>query len=84
MKILFHGVRFGEPPPVQAAFRKAYDRASVVEVVDLLQKLRYVYTYHQAIPCYLEGTGFSNDLLDRVRRFPMEYDFYLAPQMGET
>jgi hypothetical protein len=69
---------------VQKAFRLAKDQVSVNALGAMLQKLQYVYPYHQAIGFYLERAGYKPSQLDLIRRFPMEYDFYLANEMGET
>ena len=69
---------------VQKAFRLAKEKVSVNALSAMLVKLRYVYPYHQAIGFYLERAGYKPELLDLLRRFPMDYDFYLTHQMGET
>jgi hypothetical protein len=48
-----------------------------------LQKLSYTYPYHQAIGFYLERAGYNPAQLDLLRRFPMEFDFYLTHQTKE-
>lgn len=69
---------------VQKAFRLAKDQVSVNALAAMLRKLKYVYPYHQAIGYYLERAGYKSSLLDLLRSFPMDYDFYLAHEMGET
>jgi len=69
---------------VQKAFRLAKDEVSVNTLSAMLYKLGYNYPYHQAIGFYLENAGYKPSSLDLLRRFPMEYDFYLTNQMGET
>lgn len=69
---------------VQKAYEQAKSKVSVNRLVAMLQKLRYVYPYHQAIGFYLERAGVPETSLDLLRQLPMEYDFYLAHQMGET
>ncbi len=69
---------------VQKAFRLAKDQVSVNALAAMLQKLKYVYPYHQAIGYYLERAGYKPNMLDLLRRFPMNFDFYLAHEMGET
>jgi predicted transcriptional regulator of viral defense system len=69
---------------VQKAFRLSKDKVSVNALAAMLQKIGFGYPYHQAIGYYLEHAGYKPQSLDLLRRFPMEYDFYLANQMGET
>jgi predicted transcriptional regulator of viral defense system len=69
---------------VQKAFLLAKDNVSVNALAAMLQRLKYVYPYHQAIGYYLERAGYRDSLLELLRRFPMDYDFYLAHEMGET
>ena len=69
---------------VQKAFRLAKDNLSVNTLAAMLQKMKFVYPYHQAIGYYLENSGYKSIQLDLLRRFPMEHDFYLGHNMGET
>ena len=71
---------------VASAFEMARDRdqLSVNRLVATLRKLNYTYPYHQAIGFYLEHGGYRPAQLELLRRFPMEFDFYLAHQMKET
>jgi len=69
---------------VLKAFELAKDRVSVNKLTAMLQKLRYVYPYHQAIGFYLERAGYRTSSLELLRQFPMNFDFYLANQMGKT
>ncbi len=69
---------------VLKAFRLAKDRFSVNRLSAMLTKIGYVYPYHQAIGFYLERSEYKKSALDLLRRFPMEFDFYLAHQLRET
>ena len=69
---------------VARAFEMARDRASVDKIATYLQKLNYVYPYHQAIGFYLERAGYRKPELEPLRQFPMEFDFYLAHGIGST
>jgi hypothetical protein len=69
---------------VVKAFALARDRLSVNKLIAMLKKLDFVYPYHQAIGYYLERAGCRSSQLDLVRRLPLEYDFYLDHDMGET
>ena len=68
---------------VLKAYRNAKDTASVNRLAATLQKLGYTYPYHQAIGFYLERAGYKPSQLDLLRRFPMNFDFYLTHQMKE-
>ena len=69
---------------VLKAYRIGRDRVSTNRLAAALRKLGYVYPYHQAIGFYLERAGYKPSSLDLLRRFPMEFDFYLTHQMGDT
>jgi hypothetical protein len=70
---------------VLKAFTRAKETSfSVNRLAAMLQQLAYIYPYHQAIGFYLERAGYRSSLLDLLRRFPMEFDFYLTHQMKET
>jgi hypothetical protein len=69
---------------VAKAFELARDRLSVNGLSAMLKKLGYSYPYHQAIGFYLERAGYRASSLDLLRRFPMEFDFYLTHEMADT
>jgi len=69
---------------VLKAFRLAKDQVSVNALAAMLQKIGHTYPYHQAIGFYLERAGCRPSQLDLIRRFPMNFDFYLANNMGEV
>lgn len=68
---------------VQKAFLLAKDQVSINTLAALLPKIGHTYPYHQAIGFYLERAGYKSRSLDLLRRFPMNYDFYLTNEMGE-
>jgi hypothetical protein len=68
---------------VLKAYRLAQQTLSVNRLAAMLQKLGYIYPYHQVVGFYLERAGYKPNLLDLLRRFPMEFDFYLTHQMGD-
>jgi predicted transcriptional regulator of viral defense system len=69
---------------VRKAYELAKERVSVNRLTAMLQKLNYTYPYHQSIGFYLERAGYKTELLNLLRRFPMDFDFYLAHDMGRT
>jgi hypothetical protein len=69
---------------VAKAFELAKDTVSVNAMGAMLGKLQFTYPYHQAIGFYLERAGYRASALNLMRRFPMEFDFYLTHEMSAT
>jgi hypothetical protein len=68
---------------VLKAYELAKDRVSVNRLAATLEKLGYVYPYHQAIGFYLEKAGYKPSELELLKRFPIEFNFYLTHQMAQ-
>lgn len=66
------------------AYRLAQGRVSVRRLAAAVEKLHYVYPYHQAIGFYLEQAGYKSASVNLLRRFPIDFDFYLAHGMSEV
>jgi predicted transcriptional regulator of viral defense system len=67
---------------VGEAFKAAAGRVSVKRIASYLRKLNYTYPYHQAIGFYLERAGdYKEAEIALMRKFPMEFDFYLNYQI---
>jgi hypothetical protein len=69
---------------VAKAFALAKDRVSINRLVAMLRKLDFAYPYHQAIGYYLERADYKPSQIDLIRRLPIENDFYLMHEMGDT
>ncbi len=69
---------------VAKAYQLAQEGVSVNVLAATLNKLSYVYPYHQVIGFYLERAGYKAAQLDLLRGFPTEFDFYLTHGMKET
>ena len=69
---------------VLKAYRLAQEKVSVNRLAAMLQQLKFIYPYHQVIGFYLDRAGYKASLLDLLRRFPMDFDFYLEHQMKQT
>lgn len=65
---------------VLGCFRRARERdlLDVGMLVETLEKLDYVYPYHQALGFYMERAGFDSEQLAPLRALGLPYDFYLA------
>ena len=62
---------------VLGAYKRAQDNISVDLLTNILKKIKYVYPYHQAIGFYMQKAGFNETDLLKIKKFGMEYDFYL-------
>ena len=69
---------------VLKAYRLAKEQVSVNKLIATLKKINYIYPYQQAIGFYLEKAGnYTQSQIELVRRFRMEYDFYLMHKMRD-
>lgn len=68
---------------VLAAYEGAKERLSSNVMLRTLEKLAYVYPYHQAIGFYMERAGYPEERIRRLRSIPIEFDFYLCYGAGE-
>jgi predicted transcriptional regulator of viral defense system len=73
----------GGPYQILQAYKSAKSRMSINVLMATLKKLDYMYPFHQAIGFFMERAGYEAERLDRLRKMPMEYDFYLAHAMRE-
>jgi len=69
---------------VAEAFKTAAETLSVNKLVSYLRKLNYTYPYHQAIGYYLTRAGvYKPSQIEQLKKFPIEYNFYLSYQMKD-
>lgn len=69
---------------VAKAYENAKSSVSVNTVAAMLKRMKFGYPYHQAVGFYLERAGYKPQLVDMFKKLPMERDFYLTHNMGET
>ena len=69
---------------VLRAFENARNKMSANRMRALLQKMEYLYPYHQAIGFYLERAGFTESALKLFAELPQSFDFYLSHDLGAT
>jgi hypothetical protein len=68
---------------VMAAFRAARGRLNVARMLEVLERLEYVYPYHQVIGFYLSRAGFPDDELNQLRRLGNKFAFYATYGMKQ-
>ncbi len=59
------------------AFTGAHDRISSARIEAYLKKMNYLYPYHQAIGFLMSRAGYPEQLLARMRKLGIRFDFYL-------
>ena len=75
----------GGPAAVLQAFRAAAPRLNVALLAQMLQELRFVYPYGQAVGFYLERSGiYPASTLAPFNSIARDFDFYLAHGMSES
>jgi len=69
---------------VLKAYYEASDKISVNRLMSILNKLDYIYPYHQTIGFFLEKTGkYKSSIIELLKRKEMKYDFYLTYNMRD-
>jgi len=68
---------------VAESYQAAVDHGvSVNRIAAYLRKLAFNYPYHQAVGFYLERAGvYRASQIELLRKFPIEFDFYLTYEM---
>lgn len=73
----------GGPYQILEAYKSAKSRMSINVLLAVLKKLDYVYPFHQAIGFYMQKAAYEQERLDRIKRIPMNFDFYLTHGIHE-
>jgi predicted transcriptional regulator of viral defense system len=69
---------------VLKAYTNAAKKVSVNRISALLDKLDFIYPYHQAIGFYLEKSGaYKDNQIKLISKKDMKFDFYLTYDMKE-
>lgn len=63
-------------------YKNAKGKVSVAKIKNYLDKLDYIYPYHQVIGFYLDICGYEESDLSIMESLPMEYKFYLTYNMS--
>lgn len=64
-------------------YRRAIDKISINKLIATLDKLNFIYPYHQTIGFYLQKAGFNDDKLEVLRQKKILFDFYLTYEISE-
>ena len=64
-------------------YRRAIDKISINKLIATLDKLNFIYPYHQTIGFYLQKAGLSDDKLEALRQKKIHFDFYLTYEIIE-
>lgn len=66
------------------AYKLAKDKnVSINKLTALLEKINYIYPYHQVIGFYLETAGYKESQIELLNKFEIKYNFYLTYNMIE-
>jgi hypothetical protein len=68
---------------VLEAYRRAQPDVSTSVLLATLNKLDYVYPYHQAIGFYMQRAGYAPRQYERLRSLGLNYDFYLSHDLRD-
>lgn len=70
---------------VLKAFRNAneFHKVSVNKLSGYLNRMNFIYPYHQAIGFYLEAAGYKKSQVDIFAGRDKEFDFYLTYDMRD-
>jgi hypothetical protein len=64
-------------------YRRAIDKISINKLMATLEKLNFIYPYHQTIGFYLQKAGLRDDKLKVLHQKKMLFDFYLTYEISE-
>jgi hypothetical protein len=68
---------------VLEAYEQARPRVCVDKLFDYLQRLDYVYPYHQAVGFYMQHAGYSTAQISQLKGLGLGFNFYLTHAMKD-
>lgn len=71
----------GGPFTILEAFKKAKARLDIPKLIDMVNRLAFIYPYHQALGFYLEKAGYDVNKLTLLKAKHYMLNFYLAYDM---
>lgn len=69
---------------VLKAYTLAKEKVSINKIKAYLQKIDFIYPYHQVIGFYLEKSGYPDERIRLLEIKEKSFDFYLAHNMDDT
>jgi len=74
----------GGAKSVLVSYGRAIQRISIDRLAAMIEKLDYIYPYHQAIGFYLQRAGLDFKSVTNLRKLELKYDFFLEHGMKKT
>jgi len=74
----------GGAKSVLVTYGRALQKIAASRLAAMIEKLDYVYPYHQAIGFYLQRAGLDFKSLTNLRNLELKYDFFLEHGMKKT
>ncbi len=71
------------PENVLEAYRGAKEQMSVDALLNILERLDYVYPYHQAIGYLMERADYPTSSCNKLRALGLKHDFYITHKIEE-
>ncbi|WP_162428186.1 type IV toxin-antitoxin system AbiEi family antitoxin domain-containing protein [Pontibacter pudoricolor] len=69
---------------VLEAYKRALEQGvSINKLIAILDKMDFIYPYHQSIGFYLERAGYNGKKLEELRSRSKKFDFYLTYEIAE-
>ncbi len=69
---------------ILTAYIKSKKKVSIEILLNTLNKMEYIYPYHQSIGLYLEMAGYNESILSKIQNLGLNYDFYLDHGIKKT